>query len=33
MATVYAVPIETDIDIQAQYGYLYGVNNLWDYRV
>lgn len=33
MATVYAIPVETDIDIQAQYGELYGVDNFIDYRI
>lgn len=33
MGTVYAVPVETDIDIQAQYGQLYGVDNFLDYRI
>lgn len=33
MGTVYAVPVETDIDIQAQYGDLYGVGQFSDYRV
>jgi hypothetical protein len=32
MATVYAIPVETDIDIQAQYGLLYGVDNFSNYN-
>ena len=33
MATVYAVPVETDIDIQAQYGLLYGVGEFYNYNI
>ena len=33
MAVVYAIPVETDIDIQAQYGIQYGVDGFSDYRV
>ena len=32
MATVYAIPVETDIDIQAQYGLLYGVDNFSNFN-
>lgn len=31
-ATIYCVPLECDIDIQAQYGNLYGVDDYSDYR-
>ena len=33
MGTVYAIPVETDIDIQAQYGTMYGVEQFTDYRI
>lgn len=33
MATVYCVPVECDIDIQGQYGDLYGVDGKEDYRM
>lgn len=33
MAVVYAIPVETDIDIQAQYGIQYGVDGFSDYRI
>lgn len=33
MATVYAIPVETDIDIQAQYGLLYGVDGFTNYNI
>ena len=33
MSTVYAVPVETDIDIQAQYGLLYGVGGFYNYNI
>ena len=33
MSSVYAIPVETDIDIQAQYGLLYGVNNFYNYNI
>lgn len=33
IGSVYAIPVESDIDIQAQYGVLYGVDGISDYRV
>ena len=33
MASVYAIPVETDIDIRAQYGILYDVGQFSDYRI
>lgn len=33
MGSIYAIPVETDIDIQAQYGQLYGVDNFTNYRI
>ena len=33
MSSVYAIPVETDIDIQAQYGLLYGVDNFYNYNI
>ena len=33
MASIYAIPVETDIDIQAQYGLLYNVEGFADYRI
>lgn len=32
-ACIYTIPVESDIDIHAQYGLLYGVDNFWDYRI
>lgn len=33
MATIYAIPLETDIDIHAQYGTIYNVGGFTDYRI
>lgn len=33
MANVYVIPVETDIDIQAQYGTIYNVGGFTDYRI